>query len=303
MPQWVAAAPGGLSRFRRGEGSRAPLAGRRLAWPRSGDSPLRCHAPGRSRRGGASSKGSPSVIRLERGGQARAGSRGDMPKVGIEPTLPEGNRILSPARLPVPPLRRDGVMVRREPGVDSRTHKFHEIRPALETRFVSRNTHASARDSGPGGCDLGGSFEQEAFCWCAGGAVAVVAVVVAGVAGNARSAAKVSPLPSSSCTPVVYKGSGSPDYIVASDLPLQGAIRHQTVQINRAGIVGAPGPWLEGRRLKIGYQSCDDSTAQAGGWDTAKCATNAHLYAQQPARSSASSARSTRGARRSSSRS
>ena len=32
-------------------------------------------------------------------------SRGVMPKVGIEPTLPEGNRILSPARLPVPPLR------------------------------------------------------------------------------------------------------------------------------------------------------------------------------------------------------
>ena len=30
---------------------------------------------------------------------------------------------------------------------------------------------------------------------------------------------------------------------------------------------------------KIGYQSCDDSTAQTGGWDTAKCATNAHLYA------------------------
>ena len=32
--------------------------------------------------------------------------RREMPKVGIEPTLPEGNRILSPARLPVPPLRR-----------------------------------------------------------------------------------------------------------------------------------------------------------------------------------------------------
>src|SRR5262249_37949833 len=28
-----------------------------------------------------------------------------VPKVGVEPTLPEGNRILSPARLPVPPLR------------------------------------------------------------------------------------------------------------------------------------------------------------------------------------------------------
>ena len=39
-----------------------------------------------------------------------------MPKVGIEPTLPEGNRILSPARLPVPPLRRGTSIVRgREP--------------------------------------------------------------------------------------------------------------------------------------------------------------------------------------------
>src|SRR3954454_10123793 len=28
-----------------------------------------------------------------------------MPKVGIEPTRPEGHRILSPARLPIPPLR------------------------------------------------------------------------------------------------------------------------------------------------------------------------------------------------------
>jgi hypothetical protein len=28
-----------------------------------------------------------------------------VPKVGIEPTRPEGHRILSPARLPVPPLR------------------------------------------------------------------------------------------------------------------------------------------------------------------------------------------------------
>src|SRR5215203_6217402 len=31
-----------------------------------------------------------------------------MPEVGLEPTLPEGNRILSPARLPIPPLRQVG---------------------------------------------------------------------------------------------------------------------------------------------------------------------------------------------------
>ena len=36
--------------------------------------------------------------------------------------------------------------------------------------------------------------------------------------------------------------------------------------------------WKAGS-YKIGYQSCDDSTAQTGGWDSGKCATNARLYA------------------------
>jgi branched-chain amino acid transport system substrate-binding protein len=78
---------------------------------------------------------------------------------------------------------------------------------------------------------------------------------------------------------VVYKGSGSPDYIVASDLPLQGAIRHQTVQISRAILWDLANRGWKAGSLKIGYQSCDDSTAQTGGWDSAKCATNARLYA------------------------
>jgi len=112
------------------------------------------------------------------------------------------------------------------------------------------------------------------------GVAAIVAAVAAGYSGAARSAtASATPLPSSSCGPVVYKGSGSPDFIVASDLPLQGAIRHQTVQVSRAEIWAlAEAGWKAGS-YKIGYQSCDDSTAQTGGWDTAKCATNAHLYA------------------------
>ena len=36
---------------------------------------------------------------------------------------------------------------------------------------------------------------------------------------------------------------------------------------------------LQGRRQQIGYQSCDDSTAQAGAWDSAKCASNGRAYA------------------------
>jgi branched-chain amino acid transport system substrate-binding protein len=112
------------------------------------------------------------------------------------------------------------------------------------------------------------------------GAAVVVAAVAAGYSGSARSATSgVTPLPSSSCGPVVYKGSGSPDYIVPSDLPLQGAIRHQTVQISRAMIWALAQQGWKAGSYKIGYQSCDDSTAQTGGWDTAKCATNARLYA------------------------
>jgi branched-chain amino acid transport system substrate-binding protein len=111
------------------------------------------------------------------------------------------------------------------------------------------------------------------------GVAATVAVVVAGTTGSARSAtAGVTPLPSSSCGPVVYKGSGSPDFIIPSDLPLQGAIRHQTVQISRAMIWALANAGWKAGPYKIGYQSCDDSTAQTGGWDTAKCATNGHLY-------------------------
>jgi len=112
------------------------------------------------------------------------------------------------------------------------------------------------------------------------GAVAVAVAVSAGYSGSARSATKgAQALPSSSCGPVVYKGSGSPDFIIPSDLPLQGAIRHQTVQISRAMIWALANAGWKAGSYKIGYQSCDDSTAQTGGWDTAKCATNAHLYA------------------------
>jgi branched-chain amino acid transport system substrate-binding protein len=112
------------------------------------------------------------------------------------------------------------------------------------------------------------------------GVAVVVVAVVAGFSGTARGAASgVTPLPSSSCGPVIYKGSGAPDYIIASDLPLQGAIRHQTVQISRAILWALAQKGYKAGSMKIGYQSCDDSTAQTGGWDSGKCATNGRLYA------------------------
>jgi branched-chain amino acid transport system substrate-binding protein len=89
----------------------------------------------------------------------------------------------------------------------------------------------------------------------------------------------VEALPSSSCTAVEYEGEGEPDVLIASDFPLQGSSRTQTIQI-----VEAIRYLLEEANFKAGdhnvaFQSCDDSTAQAAKWDSGKCSTNAQAYA------------------------
>src|SRR3954470_7546701 len=155
--------------------------------------------------------------------------------------------------------------------------------PPLENRSPAGDTRASKKDCSSAGKVStrvgGGSVKKKVSLLAFVGAIVVIAAVFAGYSGTARSASKVNALPSSSCGPIVYKGSGKPDFIIASDLPLQGAIRAQTVQISRAMIWALQQKGWKAGSWKIGYQSCDDSTAQAGGWDSAKCATNARLYA------------------------
>ena len=111
--------------------------------------------------------------------------------------------------------------------------------------------------------------------------VAVVGTLVLAAVGSGGTGAKqAQPLPASSCSPIVYKGSGSPKYLIASDLPLQGSGRTQTIEMTKAiqFILGGAG-WKAGA-YSLGYQSCDDATAQAGKWDSAKCSANANAYAR-----------------------
>ena len=101
----------------------------------------------------------------------------------------------------------------------------------------------------------------------------VLAVTVGGA--TARTSA-VTPLPPSSCTAV----QGTGDKLLASDLPLQGATRTQTIEMGKAiAFILAGAGWKAGNTT-LAYQSCDDSTAQAGKWDSGKCSTNANAYAQ-----------------------
>jgi len=104
-------------------------------------------------------------------------------------------------------------------------------------------------------------------------------LVLAAVGSGGTSKNQATPLPASSCSPLVYKGSGTPKFIIASDLPRQGAQRAQSTQMTQAiqFIMNGTG-WKAGSNT-VGYQDCDDSTAQAGKWDSAKCSQNANAYA------------------------
>jgi branched-chain amino acid transport system substrate-binding protein len=109
-------------------------------------------------------------------------------------------------------------------------------------------------------------------------ACAASAVVATALAGSTRSS--LTTLPSSSCGKLQYSGSGSPQLILASDFPLQGANRALTTEMNKAIVyMLAQQGWKAGK-YTVGFQACDDSTAQKGSWDSSKCTTNANAYAQ-----------------------
>ena len=76
-----------------------------------------------------------------------------------------------------------------------------------------------------------------------------------------------------------YEGEGEPNVLIASDFPLQGANRPQTTEMADAiEFMLKQRDWKAGD-YNVGFQSCDDSTAQAGSWDSAKCTSNARAYA------------------------
>jgi branched-chain amino acid transport system substrate-binding protein len=113
------------------------------------------------------------------------------------------------------------------------------------------------------------------------GFTAVLALLAAGCGGGGGSkGGNVSALPASSCSDIYYEGDGDPDYLIASDLPLQGSGRTQTVQMTEAIKFILKQRNFKAGKYKVGYQSCDDATAQAGKWDSAKCSSNANAYAQ-----------------------
>jgi branched-chain amino acid transport system substrate-binding protein len=76
----------------------------------------------------------------------------------------------------------------------------------------------------------------------------------------------------------VQAGATRPDVLVASDLPLQGPLSAGPRAMADAIRSAIEGRGFRAGRHSVGYASCDDSTAQSGGFAIRRCAANANAY-------------------------
>ena len=88
-------------------------------------------------------------------------------------------------------------------------------------------------------------------------------------------------LPAAICGQLI-SGPEPARFIVVSDLPLRGGPRFVTPQMSAAILHVLRTHSFRAGRYRLGYQSCDHSTAQTGLFDERKCATNTKAYAANP---------------------
>jgi branched-chain amino acid transport system substrate-binding protein len=103
--------------------------------------------------------------------------------------------------------------------------------------------------------------------------VAVLSAASIGTAAPSRGSA-AGKLPSTCKAPV-----GSGNLTIVSDLPLQGSLRVLTTEINKAITLLLTQQNFKAGKYSVKFVACDDSTAQAGSWDSATCTANAKGYA------------------------
>jgi DNA-binding SARP family transcriptional activator/ABC-type branched-subunit amino acid transport system substrate-binding protein len=117
------------------------------------------------------------------------------------------------------------------------------------------------------------------------GGLLVAAAVAVGASqlseGRKANPARLRTIASARCSALNYEGAGSPQFLIAGDVPLQpGALETTTPMVNAMALA------LERRNYKagpyrVGLQVCDDATAGGvPGFDTGRCIANAREYAR-----------------------
>ena len=87
-------------------------------------------------------------------------------------------------------------------------------------------------------------------------------------------------LPTAVCRNVDFGGDGSPDLLLVSSLPLQtGGSETIRPMVDAIRLVLRQRGYEAGA-FSVGFQSCDSSTAQAGGEDVFRCGSNAKAFAR-----------------------
>ena len=113
------------------------------------------------------------------------------------------------------------------------------------------------------------------------GAVQTLAAGPGGARAGVARGTRDGTLPAPTCSQIA-SGGRAPDVLIASDLPLQGPVTASTrAQVEAIRLVLAQRGFRAGEHV-VGYQSCDDSTAQSGFFEPRKCAANANAYARAP---------------------
>jgi branched-chain amino acid transport system substrate-binding protein len=111
----------------------------------------------------------------------------------------------------------------------------------------------------------------------------LIGLVVFALEGRGSAATTgVTAVGSATCGPVQYGGSGSPDALIVSDLPLQGDSRERSLQMNDAIVLVLEGASWQAGGHRVAFQACDDSSAKTGLWTKAICQANAKAYAADP---------------------
>jgi ABC-type branched-subunit amino acid transport system substrate-binding protein/streptogramin lyase len=85
-------------------------------------------------------------------------------------------------------------------------------------------------------------------------------------------------LPSSACNPI-ESAVREPDVLIVSDLPLLGDNSVDSRRMTDAIRLVLKQHHFRAGRFAVGYQSCDESTAQVGNFDIRRCAANANAFA------------------------
>ncbi|MCB0856502.1 MAG: branched-chain amino acid ABC transporter substrate-binding protein [Solirubrobacterales bacterium] len=117
------------------------------------------------------------------------------------------------------------------------------------------------------------------------GAMVVLALVVVACGSDDSDdsnpdGGSVAGVEAETCGDVQFGGSGDPEALIVSDLPLQGDSEDRSKQMNDAitQVLDEAG-WTAGDTT-IGFQACDDSLADTGLWDEETCRENAVAYSE-----------------------